>query len=355
MESDLRPGWPSTKRYGIWFQRCAGLPNAFAPDPEKRAPTSCPSPQYTAINGLEFKTYCGQVYDIDTRTITALSETPTTEESVTDCMNECANTQGRCYGVWFNTTDSACYQLDKSAYNGTRVTSSDTHVAVSHYSQWRAPQNTSCPFDDGSRYTTKNGEPFDIDGRFNAANYTSVHQSDISGCMDHCSADLSQNCAGVLFNFDLEDGFENCYLLNWIGDENKPFNYTFAELSRRTSGSTSSDVADSGSGSGSSKAWIAGPVVGGIVLMALLAALFFWLGRRSRQKKPQEQTSDEKRGANGDSWQSEEPQLAASQSIHEAGAVEHDERHMLPANERRPELRDPKTEALLQRQHELES
>ncbi|KAK3686420.1 hypothetical protein LTR37_019852 [Vermiconidia calcicola] len=225
----------------------------------------------------------------------------------------------------------------------------------------RAPQAfptsiTACPAN--LSYTSNEGDEFKIncyDGRFNAVNYTSVHQSDISGCMDHCSADSSQSCAVVLFNFDFKDGFENCYLLNEIGVENKPFNYTFAELSRQTSGTTSSDVSGSGPGSASSKAWIAGPVVGGIVLVALLAAIFFWLGRRSRQKKPHDQTFDEKRGEDGGSWRDEEPQLAASRGIHEAEAVEHDERHMLPANGRRSELRDPRTEALLQHQRELES
>ncbi|KAL2824241.1 hypothetical protein BDW59DRAFT_162577 [Aspergillus cavernicola] len=54
-----------------------------------------------------------------------------------------------------------------------------------------------------------------------------------------------------------------------------------------------STISDSGDGSGSSKAWIAGPVVGGLVGLVLIAgAVWFWLRRRRRQT-PEKPAGDE--------------------------------------------------------------
>lgn len=66
--------------------------------------------------------------------------------------------------------------------------------------------------------------------------------------------------------------------------------------STTTTAPLSTESADSGSGTGgskSSKAWIAGPVVGSVVGLALLLSLAFLLGRRRRKKKEETEEGDE--------------------------------------------------------------
>ena len=146
-----------------------------------------------------------------------------------------------------------------------------------------------CP--ESLSHTSANDEEFKIkcfDGRFNAENFTSLHESSIQGCIDQCSTHSgSPECVGVIFNIDLADGFDNCYLLNSIGVPNKPFNYTFAELVSQRSNASSpggSNTSGNSSSGSSSKVWIAGPVIGVVVFLPLLAGGIFWWRWRSRSR-----------------------------------------------------------------------
>lgn len=145
---------------------------------EKRDTTDCPSPQYTANNGLEFNTFCGQAFDTSQRNVQTIGTT--TEKSSVDCMNVCASSDdGTCFGIWYNITDSTCWQLDRSAFNSTRYSSDTDNVAVTPYTQWRAPTDTSCPLEDGFKYTTDNGQEFDI-----------ICDKDFAGFGDMCRLQL---------------------------------------------------------------------------------------------------------------------------------------------------------------------
>lgn len=44
-------------------------PDDVTKDIEKRDTTDCPSPEFTANNGLEFTTYCGHAFDLSQRSM----------------------------------------------------------------------------------------------------------------------------------------------------------------------------------------------------------------------------------------------------------------------------------------------
>lgn len=114
-------------------------------------------------------------------------------------------------------------------------------------------------------------------------NMTSLHTQNITSCMDACAKN-NQGCIGVVFDSALTSGFKNCYLQNSTNTISDNPSATYAAL---TSGSTGSG---GGSGSGSndsgssSKAWIAGPVLGGIAAIGLIAFAIFWFRRRKAQQ-----------------------------------------------------------------------
>jgi hypothetical protein len=117
------------------------------------------------------------------------------------------------------------------------------------------------------------------------SNMTSMHMQNLTSCMDAC-ATSDQQCVGVVFDSTLEGGFKNCYLQNTTNTVADMASATYAALS---SGSSNSGSGNGNSGSNdssntlsssSSKAWIAGPVIGSIAAIALLAFLVFWLRKR---------------------------------------------------------------------------
>lgn len=141
------------------------------------------------------------------------------------------------------------------------------------------PINRECPT---SKTYTSSSKKFDIHcGQVNTGtNITSVHSQNLTSCMDTC-AKSDQKCVGVVFDSSLNGGYNNCYLQNSTS--------TFADQASATYASLSGSGAPSGTGSpdsnsnppsSPSKAWIAGPVIGGIAALALIAFLIFWWRRR---------------------------------------------------------------------------
>lgn len=147
-----------------------------------------------------------------------------------------------------------------------------------------------------------------FEGRVGSSNMTSVYSANITGCIDECATYTGPDpCLAVFYDNSFADGFDNCYLLNATGSATSPLNSTYAELvsGNNTTGApatsipttsvpatstpaaslSSSTPGSSSSSSSSSKAWIAGPVVGVIAAVAILAVGFFWLRRRARQNQ----------------------------------------------------------------------
>lgn len=157
------------------------------------------------------------------------------------------------------------------------------------------PTDKTCPKD--SLYGSKAGKAFQIHcGQANSgSNITSIHTQNVTACMDEC-ATSDKGCVGILFDSSFRDGFSNCYLQNSslvISDQPSA---TYAALTNSPLPSTSGSPAPSGSGSASgsnsnsntsssstSKAWIAGPVLGGLAALALIGCIIFWWRRRKSQ------------------------------------------------------------------------
>jgi hypothetical protein len=144
----------------------------------------------------------------------------------------------------------------------------------------------SCPKDD--HYKTSNNKDFEIHcGQLNTGtNITSLHTQNITACIDACATWEDNNgCVGVVFDVSLAGGYRNCYLQNTtsiIIDQDKRTYAILSGTSIPTSSPTTTalpGIPDERKGS-TSKAWVAGPVIGGIALLAIIAFGLFWWRRR---------------------------------------------------------------------------
>lgn len=128
-------------------------------------------------------------------------------------------------------------------------------------------------------------------GQLNSGtNITSIHMKNVTSCMDAC-ANSDKNCIGIVFDPTLGGGYKNCYLQNTTNTISNSPSATYAVLSASAStggglidpSKNNTDSSGSGSGSGS-KAWIAGPVVGGIAAVGIIVFAIFWWRRRKAAK-----------------------------------------------------------------------
>lgn len=131
--------------------------------------------------------------------------------------------------------------------------------------------DTNCPAD--SAYTASgSNKNFKINcGQLNTGtNMTSIHAQNITSCMDSC-ANSTSNCIAIVFDSSLQGGYNNCYLQNTTSVITDQTSATYAVVTG--TGAPDSDKS-------SSKAWIAGPVIGGVVALALIGAAIWWWRRR---------------------------------------------------------------------------
>jgi hypothetical protein len=147
-----------------------------------------------------------------------------------------------------------------------------------------------CPEKTTYTSSSSNKAKFDIHcGQVNSGtNITSLHTQNITSCMDAC-ATYDQKCTGVVFDSALLGGFKNCYLQNTTNTVSNQASAMYAVISSGSSsgGNNNNNSNDSNNNnnntSSPSKAWIAGPVIGSIALLALIAFLFIWFRRRRTQ------------------------------------------------------------------------
>ncbi|KAF2726728.1 hypothetical protein EJ04DRAFT_480129 [Polyplosphaeria fusca] len=204
--------------------------------------------------------------------------------SVEDCLHNCIKEHPLCRAVVYNPDlkmgFANCWLKDgfkdflSPGPNDKRILHS---AAITNLDRI----DTTCPTD--TKYTSQNKAQFDIQcGQTSSGtNLTSVHRQNITSCMDAC-ANSDRGCVGVIFDSTLQDGFRNCYLQNTTNVLSKEPSATYAALSGTSSASPGQggNNPSTPSSSSSSKAWIAGPVVGGILAIAILAAAIIWWRRR---------------------------------------------------------------------------
>ncbi|KAF2113283.1 hypothetical protein BDV96DRAFT_475160, partial [Lophiotrema nucula] len=205
--------------------------------------------------------------------------------SLDDCLNICVTQHPLCRAVAYNPTlemgyancwPKTSFPNTLGAPGGNRTMHTATITTIEQI-------DTTCPSND--QYTATGNKQFDIHcGQLNqGVNITSLHTRNVTACMDACAAS-NKNCVGVLFDSSLAGGLSNCYLQNTTSVITDQTSATYAVLAGTTlptsSPSTAPLPSSSDSGS-SSKAWIAGPVIGGIAGIAIIAAAFF-LWRRKK-------------------------------------------------------------------------
>ena len=327
-----------------------GVTVAIAQASQLLTPTDliCPyanSTMHTTQNGEQFSILCGVDFasygDYCPYSLGDYNDfdCPPHTDSLSQCMDICSTVHPWCSGVTWNPDMvdgyANCY-LKNDLTGGSPVSSTGDVMAHSAKVTARsiADLSVACP----KNYTSKNGQVYDMhcfENRVATQNITSIHEQSVQHCIEACSSYTEESCLGVVFDLGMTDGYDNCYLLNSTGSPNGGANTTFAQREDRSSGINSSQGSQSG---GSSKAWIAGPVIGAIALLAALLLAFFFWRRRSRRAPSKE--------------------IALSKSypeLHPDHLQEKDGRERpreLP-DIRRHELRDQISEATVQ--HELES
>ena len=229
---------------------------------------------------------------------------PPHADSLDECLGYCSSAHPLCKGVTWDPEMSIsfgnCLLLSDPANSSMVPETGDVVVhSALVLSNFTSEVSSECSDDDV--YTSTNGLNFNatcFQTRAGAENYTATHKRSLTDCMETCS-DSNESCLGVLFDMSMEAGFENCYLLNATGGSSKAGggNITFARAIDRSPASSTPGDSSSSSGSAGddktgkandtgddrSKAWIAGPVVGAVVLLvALVAGILWWRRRKGR-------------------------------------------------------------------------
>ena len=255
---------------------------------------SCPfspnSYQYTK-QGQQFEILCDLDMPYGDYRPTNVPYAPYHADSLQECMELCSTSQPLCVGVAWNPDLQAGYAncYPKSSQAGTPSAPKKFTV---HSALWRDNgRNVSCPGDTTNPTSIdRNGKNFEIScnsGRLGGSN-TSYHDNSFDGCVSTCATNSSQNCLGVVYDGSLQGGYSNCYLLNATGEPTSIANSTYALFTQSESNSTTTPPPPSKSSS--SKAWIAGPAIGAVLLIAALVGFLLWR-RRKRSAKVENLTT----------------------------------------------------------------
>ena len=199
-------------------------------------------------------------------------------------MKLCSISHPLCVGVSWN-PDMGDGFANCYLKNSQVGTPSEYKNFVTHSALWRNDKlNVSCPADTTNPSSiTNQGKSFEIScnsGRLGGSN-TSYHDTSFNGCVSTCATNSSHNCLGVVYDGSLQGGFSNCYLLNATGEPTSIANSTFALYTPSKDNITAPPPPPSHS---SSKAWIAGPVIGAVAIIALLVGFLLW---RRRKRSPE--------------------------------------------------------------------
>ncbi|RDW93047.1 uncharacterized protein DSM5745_00369 [Aspergillus mulundensis] len=221
------------------------------------------------------------------------------------CMEFCAEAHPLCRAVSWNPDlgngFGNCYLKD---VNGTLVSGEHGgYVIHSALVQLPALLDDEGPCPSSLNYTSTTflqvRKEFEIrcyEARGGTGNLTTVHTASLEICMDRCAsydpiADSESNfgvetpeCVGVVFDRSMAGGYENCALLSEVGGSMGDINSTFARVTKTV------DPREEGSGS-ESKAWIAGPVVGGVAGVVILGVVAWWWRRRRMAQGAEEALS----------------------------------------------------------------
>lgn len=213
--------------------------------------------------------------------------------SLEDCLQVCVKEHPLCRGVVYNPTLELGFAncWPKTGFPTTLDTPGPERGTMHSATITSLDRiDTSCPSD--TSYMAQGNKNFEIHcGQINSgSNITSVHTQNITACLDAC-ASSDKGCIGVVFDSTLQGGYQNCYLQNTTSVISNQASATYAVLAGSSVPTSSSSPVPgasnpnntSDSSSSSSKAWIAGPVIGGLAAIAIIAFALFWWRRRKNK------------------------------------------------------------------------
>lgn len=248
----------------------------------------------TTANGLEFEVYCEKDLsdnNLDFQPING--STLLHADSLHDCMELCSTMRPKCYGVTYDPGMISGYH--NCFPKGPGATVNDlSYYAPGISALAKFESDFTCT---GGKYNASDGIVFNMtcneyaDGQ----DITTVYESTFDDCISACAnytppqGQTGGECNAVLYQHDGTDGYENCYLMTTAQANGTRSGWQLG-VRLDSTGQTVPGVSPGGQGSsksgggGSSKAWIAGPVVGAIVAIAILLGACFWW-RKGRSSK----------------------------------------------------------------------
>lgn len=261
---------------------------------------------YNTSNGMQFEVNCYRDAPCCDPDATTNSYYGWHGNSLSDCVELCSHMSPLCYGVvwdadllngWHN-----CYAKLSNISN--KITTSP--LSVAHVAQVILPVDSSCQ--DGN-YTSK-GRVFtkSCDNNVDGNSIGQVHTANLEDCVDYCATfqNGTQSCVSVAYQPGAADGFENCYLKSDLSTPYSQYGWHAATFEGNST-STSPAAAPSSSASSHpsstpsnpaknpSHAWIAGAVVGPIIVIALLIiGIILWRRRGRRTSSDLTTSSNEK-------------------------------------------------------------
>ncbi|KAL5417208.1 hypothetical protein PMIN04_007853 [Paraphaeosphaeria minitans] len=207
--------------------------------------------------------------------------------SLEDCLKDCVNEHPLCRGVVYipGLTGGYANCWPKTGFSSP-LSASNTLLKITHSAtidSIKTP-DTTCK-NDTYTSTQDDSKNFAVHcGQTNqGTNMTMVQAQNFTACMEECAGN-KQGCVGVVYDSTLQGGFNNCYLQNTSSIFNDVSSSMYGVLTgaKPKESGTGSSGSNSDHSSGSSKAWIAGAVIGPILGLALIgAAIFFWRRRRA--------------------------------------------------------------------------
>lgn len=266
-----------------------------------------------AKNGLTFTLYCDQ-------TVVGFDACPDDSpecrahtESLNECLDVCSTLHPICTGVAWDPSLTFgflnCYPKNATArvFDNARASAGDGLRCAKALLEIPADD---CPSAVNGRIVASNKDSFTIScGEDRPGNnITARHAASLGACVDTCATYTQANCLGAAFDTNMANGYENCYLKSEVGITTMQSGFTFA-LRQTTSNSpatnnTSPDKSNStAEKNSSSKAWIAGPVIGALVAVALIIAAIWWF-RKSKAGKRGIESSEKARAQ--DAWSGQE-------------------------------------------------
>ncbi|KAK0124611.1 hypothetical protein ONS95_009560 [Cadophora gregata] len=246
-------------------------------------------------NGLNFTVYCDQtVVGFDTCPDNS-PDCRAHTESLDECLEICSTLHPLCTGVAWDPSLTFgylnCYPKNATSrvFDNARVSSGDGLRCAKALLE--VPVDD-CPTAMNGTVIASNKDPFKLScGEDRPGNnITAQHAGSLGDCVDACATDTQANCLGAVFDTNMVNGYENCYLKSAVGFTTVQSGFTFA-LRQTTSNNTSSDnLTPPSPDKSSNKAWIAGLVVGVVVAIALIIAAIWWFRKRKVSKKEVEST-----------------------------------------------------------------